>query len=209
MKWLYRGEARAGGGPRLKAEWQAAEAIKIEPLSLAARALLIQTGDSGHSHPHSYVVRHTHLLSCGTWTDMRWHGCRHVHVHLHLKELFPLSVWVRLVSVPRLRNPSTPAWAGRQINRQVETSTQTNKPLCHSGVQASRSDTSVFGQFFCTHSSLCLLDLVFFFFFFLTEKGCKRSGFKCTVSVTSSMFWVFSCKGVKHSLFIIACACPC
>lgn len=43
LKWIYRGGdgrgARAVGGPRLKAEWQAVEAIKIEPLSLAARAL--------------------------------------------------------------------------------------------------------------------------------------------------------------------------
>lgn len=63
MKWLYRGETRAGRGPRLKAEWQAAEAIKIEPLSLAARALLIQAGaQAALIHTHS----HTRLLSCGT-----------------------------------------------------------------------------------------------------------------------------------------------
>lgn len=63
VKWLYHGETRAGRGPRLKAEWQAAETIKIELLSLAARALLIQTGvQAALIHTHS----HTHLLSCGT-----------------------------------------------------------------------------------------------------------------------------------------------
>lgn len=62
VKWLYRGETRAGRGPRLKAEWQAAEAIKIEPLSLAARALLMHAGAQAALR----TVAHTHLLSCGT-----------------------------------------------------------------------------------------------------------------------------------------------
>lgn len=58
MKWLYRGETRAGRGPRLKAEWQAAEAIKIEPLSLAARALLIQAGAQA-ALIHTHIYSHT------------------------------------------------------------------------------------------------------------------------------------------------------
>lgn len=71
MKWLYRGETCAGGGPRLKAEWQAAEAIKIEPLSLAARTLLIRMGAQASrvSHtrtPRAHTDKHAHLLSCGT-----------------------------------------------------------------------------------------------------------------------------------------------
>lgn len=41
VKWPYSGETHTGRGPHLKAEWQAAEVIKIELLSLAARALLI------------------------------------------------------------------------------------------------------------------------------------------------------------------------
>lgn len=65
VKWLYRGKTRAGRGLRLKAEWQAAEAIKIEPLSLAARALLIQAGaQAAVIHVHSHA--HAHLFSCGT-----------------------------------------------------------------------------------------------------------------------------------------------
>ncbi len=63
MKWLYRRETRAGRRPRLKAEWKEAEAIKIETLSLAARALLIQAGAQA-ALLHTYS--HTHLLSCGT-----------------------------------------------------------------------------------------------------------------------------------------------
>ena len=92
VKWLYRGETRAGGGPRLKAEWQAAEAIKIEPLSLAARARLIQAGAQAALFYTHTQHTHTHLLSSGTWTDMRWHGCRHVRVHLHLQATLSLSL---------------------------------------------------------------------------------------------------------------------
>lgn len=110
VKWLYRGETRAGRGPRLKAEWQAAEAIKIEPLSLAARALLIQAGaQAALIHTHS----HTRLLSCGTWIDMRWHGCRHVRVHLHLQATLSPCLCVSIWSLFHSQNPSIPAWAGK------------------------------------------------------------------------------------------------
>ena len=79
VKWLYRGETRAGRGPRLKAEWQAAEAIKIEPLSLAARALLIQAGAQATrthicSHTHTHTHTHPHTLS---------HTHTHTHTHTH------------------------------------------------------------------------------------------------------------------------------
>lgn len=59
VKWLYRGETCAGGGPRLKAEWQAAEAIKIEPLSLAARTLLIRMGAQASRVSHTHSQTHT------------------------------------------------------------------------------------------------------------------------------------------------------
>lgn len=71
VKWLYRGETRAGRGPRLKAEWQAAEAIKIELLSLAARALLIQAGAQAaliltHTHTYTHTFNPVVLeLTCG------------------------------------------------------------------------------------------------------------------------------------------------
>lgn len=62
VKWLYRWETRAGRRLRLKAEWQAAEAIKIEPLSLAARVLLIQAGTRAsvtHTCAHTHTQKHT------------------------------------------------------------------------------------------------------------------------------------------------------
>lgn len=117
VKWLYRGETRAGRGPRLKAEWQAAEAIKIETLSLAARALLIQAGaQAALVHTHTCA----HLLSCCTWTDMRWRGCRHAHVHLHLRAL-SLSLCASHWSVFTFKNhhPS-PGRKTAKINRQVD-----------------------------------------------------------------------------------------
>lgn len=48
----------------LKSEWQAAEAIKIELLSLAARELLVQTGVRA-TFTHTRMHTHTQaLLGC-------------------------------------------------------------------------------------------------------------------------------------------------
>lgn len=93
VKWLYRGETRAGRGPRLKAEWQAAETIKIESLSLAARALLIQAGAQAaliHTHPHIL----THLVSPVvlelTCSDMDVDMC--VFIYTYKQLFFSVSV---------------------------------------------------------------------------------------------------------------------
>lgn len=135
VKWLYRGETRAGRGPRLKAEWQAAEAIKIEPLSLAARALLIQTGAQAtrthiHSHTHTFypVVLE---LTCG---DMDVDMC----VFIYTYKLLFLSVSVGLSgvcstsrthqSVPR-QDDCTDKWAGGQVDTKRQTNKQLSLPI--------------------------------------------------------------------------------
>lgn len=84
VKWLYHGEARADRASlpplHLKAEWQAAEAIKIEPLSPAARALLIggRVGWGGLAHSHSQTGAPVCPV-CAACVDAP-------SVHLHLKE---------------------------------------------------------------------------------------------------------------------------
>lgn len=79
VKWLYRRKTYAGIGLCLKAEWRAAEAIKIEALSLAARALLIQAGAQA-AVIHTLSLLHTHTFSP---VEAGLTRCRHVHVHLH------------------------------------------------------------------------------------------------------------------------------
>lgn len=97
VKWLYRGETRAGWGPPLKAEWQVAETIKIKLLSFAARALLIQTGAQGTSICSLTQVL-THSLSGGTWT---WRGGADVDVHVHL-HFNSLSLYIYLETVSKI-----------------------------------------------------------------------------------------------------------
>lgn len=133
VKWFYHGETRAGRGPRLRAEWQAAETIKIEPLSLFARAVLIQAGvQATLIHTHSLTLG----LSCGTWTDMWWHGCRHARVHLHLQATRPLCLGLSgLCSISEKPNcpnlggmtDCTDLWKGWQ----VDTITEAKKALRH------------------------------------------------------------------------------
>lgn len=78
----------------LKAEWQAAEAIKIELLSLAARALLIggggQWGCLARLHSQTSVP-----------VDPVWAACVNAPpIHLHLKEAHSANVRLYLVSFP-------------------------------------------------------------------------------------------------------------
>lgn len=87
VKWRYRGATRAHRGPRLKSEWQAAEAIKIELLSRAARELLEQTGVQAtfsltrtRTHRHTQARAHTHLSCTHTWA-----GCLTRNSFLHFR----------------------------------------------------------------------------------------------------------------------------
>lgn len=73
VKWRYRGATRAHRGPRLKSEWQAAEAIKIELLSRAARELLEQTGVQA-TFSLTRTRARTHKR-----THKRAHTCTHTH----------------------------------------------------------------------------------------------------------------------------------
>lgn len=91
VKWRYRGATRAHRGPRLKSEWQAAEAIKIELLSRAARELLEQTGVQATFS----LTRTRARTNARTHTQARTHARTHtplLHSHvgvLSYKELLP------------------------------------------------------------------------------------------------------------------------
>lgn len=102
VKWLYHGETCAGRRPHLRTEWQAAEAIKIEALSLAARALLIQTRGSGHSHPHT-LTHSPPLLWYLNWHVATWmQTCVHLHIQANLSPCLCLS---RRFHLPKSTNP--------------------------------------------------------------------------------------------------------
>lgn len=109
---VYRGKRRAGRGLCLKTEWQAVEAIKIEALSLPARALLTQAGAQD-------AAVHTH---------MQWYVCEHVWIHLQLQAGLPLYLYVFIL---QSSSPFTPSGINGWSDRKRPKHWQINCCLCY------------------------------------------------------------------------------
>lgn len=130
VKWLYRWETRAGRRLRLKAEWQAAEAIKIEPLSLAARVLLIQAGTRA-SVTHTCAHTHTHRSTPSLLMYFNWHTANmdvDMCVFIYTYKQFLICVSI-LPSWTHQSSHREENWRDKWAGRRVETRTQTNKLL--------------------------------------------------------------------------------
>lgn len=106
MKWFYRGKKCAGRGVRLKAEWQAVETIKIEPLSLAARALLIQAGAQANAiHTHRHLHTFSSLVLQVTRSNMDVDMCAFIYTYNQACLFISMSIF----AIPH--NLSISAWA--------------------------------------------------------------------------------------------------